>query len=393
MRRLIVLFSFLSLYTSANPFTFYTAKSGLINSNVYCIEKGSKFIWVGTSTGINRITFKKSIPIEFSKRGTSVPVTALEDDGEIIWAGLKGKGVYQMLKKNYKLIGFRKDVLVNKEILEIKRIKKGIIVLTSNQKFTFSFGKSEYSVSEIKTENHHPEIRVGRNTIKNNNGILSRYNPETKSFRPFKNQIHSRDHLNWYNGVLLATSKGLVFYNPDMDTIRFGSPKLELLRFQLNGSDTIPNNLDLSWNEYKFNYQFHFEELGGTNQIMLAYTLNNGSEVIDKTVAASEGIELSDLEYGNYQLKIRAKNQKGIESKNTLQYSFSIANPLMNSIWRYIVVIFLIGIWTFLVVLIIKSRHKKEMKILEDALLEKTNKLNQIEKSKYGLVDEDKVQL
>jgi hypothetical protein len=31
------------------------------------------------------------------------------------------------------------------------------------------------------------------------------------------------------------------------------------------------------------------------------------------------------------------------------------------------------------------------MVVLEDALIEKTNKLNQIEKSKYGLVDEDEV--
>jgi hypothetical protein len=41
--------------------------------------------------------------------------------------------------------------------------------------------------------------------------------------------------------------------------------------------------------------------------------------------------------------------------------------------------------------LIVKARFKKDIVVLEDALLEKTNKLNQIEKSKYGLVDEDEV--
>ena len=44
-----------------------------------------------------------------------------------------------------------------------------------------------------------------------------------------------------------------------------------------------------------------------------------------------------------------------------------------------------------IVILITKAKLKKDMRVLEDALLEKTNKLNQIEKSRYGLVDEDKV--
>ena len=142
MRQLTVLFSIISLYVSANPFTVYTSNSGLINSNVHCIEKGGKYVWIGTNAGINRILFKGSVPAQFSKRGTSVPVTALEDDGGVIWAGLKGKGVYQMLKKNFKLIGFRKDILRDKEILNIERIKSGLIVLTQV--------KNSFSVLERK---------------------------------------------------------------------------------------------------------------------------------------------------------------------------------------------------------------------------------------------------
>ena len=393
MRSLTILLSFFSLCLSAGPFTFYTSKSGLINSNVHCIELGEKFIWVGTNAGINRILFKGSQPVQFSKRGTSVPVTALEDDGEVIWAGLKGKGVYQMLKKNYKLIGFRKDVLGDKEIINIKRVKRGLIIYTPNQKFTFDFGKTKYLVVSEKNEKYDPDIEVGGNILKNNNGILSRYNFDTKSFRSFETSIEAKDYLNWQNGALIATSKGLVFYNPNNDAIQFGFPKLNILSFKLNGKDTSEIELDLNWGEYIFNYQFEFEELGSPNQISLFYTLNDGKDSIEKTVLASEGIELRDLDYGSYQLKIMAKNNKGIISKNALNYSFSIANPLKDSIWLYIVIIVSIGIWTIIVMSITKAKFKKEMIILEDALLQKTNKLNQIEKSKYGLVDEDKVHL
>ena len=392
MRQLTVLFFLVSLCVSANPFTLYTtSNSELIHSNVHCIEQGEKYIWIGTNSGINRISFKGIVPVQFSKRGTSVPVTALEDDGDVIWAGLKGKGVYQMLKKNYKLIGFRKDILGNKEILRIEKIKKGLIVFTPGQKFVFSFGNQEHSVSEINVENYNPNIEVGGKIIKNNEGILSRFNPETKSFRAFKGKISAKGHLNWKNGVLFATTKGLSFYNPNNDTIQFGSPKVQLLNFQLNGTDTSTMEMDLAWDRYRFNYQFQFEELGNPNQITLFYTLNNGSDLIEKTALASEGIELKDLDYGTYHLTITAKNQKGIESKNTLNYYFSIANPLINSIWLYVIIIASIGLWTFVVILITKAKLKKDMRVLEDALLEKTNKLNQIEKSRYGLVDEDKV--
>ncbi len=390
MRQLTVLLSLVSLCVSANPFTVYTSNSGLIHSDVRCIEQGEKYIWIGTNAGINRISFKGTVPVQFSKRGTSVPVTALEYDGEVIWAGLKGKGVYQMLKKNFKLIGFRKDILGNKEILNIKRIKSGLVVFTPGQKYVFSFGKQEYSVSDINFEKYNPNIEVGGKIIKNKGGVLSRFNLKTKSFRPFKGTINARGHLSWKNGVLFATSKGLCFYNPNNDTIQFGSPKLELLSFQLNGIDTSAFELDLNWDEYRFSYQFKFEELGDPNQIKLFYTLDNGEELKEKTAFASDGIEIKDLDYGTYHLKIMAKNNNGIESKNTLNYSFSIANPLNNSIWRYIVILVLIGIWTFIIISIVKTRFKKQIRILEDALIEKTNKLNQIEKSKYGLVDEDK---
>ena len=90
-----------------------------------------------------------------------------------------------MLKKNYKLIGFRKDVLGDKEILNIERLKKGLIVFTPGQKFVFSFGMQEYSVSTINFEKYNPNIEIDGKMIKNNEGVLSRFNHETKSFRPF----------------------------------------------------------------------------------------------------------------------------------------------------------------------------------------------------------------
>ena len=81
----------------------------------------------------------------------------------------------------------------------------------------------------------------------------------------------------------------------------------------------------------------------------------------------------------------------GIVSKNRLRYRFSIANPLRDSIWRYFIIIISVIAWTIIVILIVNIKVKKDRIILEDALLEKTSRLNQIEKSKYGLVDENEI--
>ena len=391
MKSLILLFSVLSFSVLGDPFTFYTSKSGLIDSDVHCIERGEEFVWIGTNSGINRLLFKGTKPFKFSKRGTSVPVTALEDDGNFVWAGLKGKGVYKMIKKNYKLIGFRKDVLGDKEIKNIKRIENGLVIFTESKKFTFEFGKEKYEVDTYQNQKDNLTIEINDKILKNNNGRLSRYNPETKSFRYFKSLIKSRGHLNWDRGVLIATSRGLVFYNPDSDSIRFGIPKLELSEFKLNSKDTIPNALDLNWGQHIFNYSFKFEELGVPNKISVVYTLSKSGESVEKKVSAIDGIELRDLKYGTYDLEIMAENDLGIVSKNRLRYRFSIANPLRDSIWRYFIIILSVIAWTIIVILIVNVKFKKDRIILEDALLEKTNRLNQIEKSKYGLVDENEI--
>jgi hypothetical protein len=74
-----------------------------------------------------------------------------------------------------------------------------------------------------------------------------------------------------------------------------------------------------------------------------------------------------------------------------LNFKFSIANPLRDSIWRYIIYGFILSLWTLGIVLLTRNKLKKDIQILEEALLVKTNKLNQIEKGKYGLVEEDTI--
>ena len=166
-----------------------------------------------------------------------------------------------------------------------------------------------------------------------------------------------------------------------------------LSQFSVNGEDTLTDGLDLNWDDYVLNYQFNFNELGEQETVRLIYTLTVNDTEFTDTVNAVEGIELKGLEHGDYALKVSAFNSKGIVAVNSLKYKFSIANPLKDSIWLYLIIVLITGVWTMLVIRIIGSKYKKDVKVLEDALLEKTNKLNQIEKAQYGLVDDQEVKL
>lgn len=382
----------LSVLTSlCGVFTTYTTSSGLLNNSVNCIEKGNQYIWIGTNRGVNRIIFNGTKPIDISPRGTSVPVTCLEDDNDILWIGLKGRGVYRMPKKNYKFLGFRKDVLKDKTIISIKKSGAYVEIITSEEKkYTFEFGKDDYKEEKVVLPKIDVEFKRNEKEILIKENILVRYNEATKSYRNFSESINPSQGISFKEGYLMATKKGLVYYDPKSDTIKFEKPTFDLSNFSLNGKDTVATNLDLVWNEYVFNYNFNFTELGDKENIKLTYQLS-GAQSKTETVDAKNGLFLKDLSYGRYEITITAENSLGIKAANELKYSFSIANPLRDSIWEYLFIFTIILIWTVLTIQIVSKKYKKDILILEDALLEKTNRLNKIELSKYGLVDEKKI--
>lgn len=387
------LFTLFCVTVFAGPFTTFDSNTGLLNNSVHCMEQGKNFLWVGTDRGLNRVVFKGIEPVKFSPRTTSVPVTALEDDGDIVWVGLKGRGVYRMPKSNYKFIGFQKDVLGDKEIVSIKKSGNIVRIITSESKeYTFEIGKSAHTVKPVTLESPKFGYQAKGKELRMYNGYISRYNEATKSYRSFTEKIQPRQAMMFYKGFLMATQNGLKYYDPSKDDIKFGAPKFALSKFTLNGIDTTAKQLDLPWNDYILGYNFNFEELGEADQVTITYEVI-GLDAGEKSIRGNEQIILKDLEHGSYQINISAKNELGIEATNKLSFSFSIANPLKDSIWEYLLIGAVALVWTLVIIGITRKKFKRDILVLEDALLEKTNRLNKIEKGQYGLVDEEKVKI
>lgn len=394
--KLLLSFCFLviSSVVLAGPFKVYNTSAGLINNSVNCIEQGKNFLWVGTNGGLNRVVYEGDKLVKFSPRRTSVPVNCLTDDGEMVWVGLKGRGVYRMPKKNYKFLAFRKDLFGEKEIIAIKRTANGVDITTAELiKYSFEFGKEAYKESKVDPIKSNVDYQKDGKHILINKGELARYNEATKSYRSLSAKFKANSGIEFKGQYLMATNQGLVYYNSKNDTITFGEAGYALKNFSINGVDTTTADIDLNWDEYIFNFDFKFMELGASDQITITYELIGADKGI-QTVKGNEGIVLKDLEHGNYQLKVKGvENSLGVKSNQELTYSFSIANPLKDSIWQYLIIAGIGLVWTILIIVITQKKYKKDILVLEDALLEKTNRLNKIEMGKYGLVEEEKVNI
>lgn len=385
--------SICTLFSIAGPFKIYTTQNGLLNNQVNCIEKGGSFVWVGTNSGVNRIEFDGDVPVKFSPRGTSVPVNCLEDDGEVIWVGLKGRGVYKMPKNNYKFLGFRKDVLGDKDIVEIEK-RGSKIRVTTTEKIIYIFDETKAEFQKEKVESVEPAIvfKKGDVEVRVENGILKRYNEATKTYKNFTKSITPSQGISFHNGYLMSTTVGLCYYEPEKDTIQFGEPAFSLKTFRINGVDTVIENLELEWGEYNFGFQFDFSELGDPADIKLHYQIKGVSEE-NLLATAKDGIIIQGLQSGSYKVVVKAENSKGVRSSNELSYQFSISSPAEESLMRFIIITALVLAWTIVVIVLVRRKYKKDIVILEDALVDRTNRLNKLEKSKYGLVDEAKVKL
>lgn len=387
----IIILVLFTLHVVAQPFTEYGKNSEIIHPQVNCIEQGKDFVWIGTNGGINRVVISNNEVVKFSPRGTSVPVLSIADDNDILWVGLNGKGVYKMPKNNYKFIGFRKDVLGDKTITRLEKEGDNLRVFTPENTYVFDVKANTYKVLKSEAFSYAPKIKVKKKTLKVLDGEVLRYNEPTQTSKSFNTKFKVFCHLVRNESVIFGSNKGLQFYNSNKDTISFKSPAIALKSTILNGTDTALHGAKLPWDEHIIQLDFDFIELGAAEEITLTSTIKGPDGKKELTQLASAPYALKNLEYGDYSVKITAKNDIGVTSENTLQLNFSIANPTTSIVLEYLLYFVIITAWTVGVILVTQRKLKRDIRVLEDALLEKTNKLNQLEKGNYGLVKEDQL--
>lgn len=291
---------------------------GSISSNdvIVLYKDKAGFLWVGTSTGLNkllRIEGKNAIFMHFSEK-EGMPNNAihgiLEDEQGCIWASTN-KGIVKLMpnKNGYKIISYdKKDGLQGDEFSDGAAYK-------SPHDNLFYFGGingfSTFNPLKISENEYQPSLILDAFFIDNQENKLINFVKGNKYVFPHE-------------------SKTLSFKFIPLDYL--SGTKCEI-SYKIEG------------------FQENWIHLGTSNTIVL-----------------------SNLPSGNYVLTVRCSNADRIWSKQMLAFPFEIKTPWWNTLWMRIgyVALFLLLCWIIWkdVRHRIKVRNDIKMKILEKQKME-----------------------
>jgi ligand-binding sensor domain-containing protein/serine phosphatase RsbU (regulator of sigma subunit) len=224
-----------------------------------------------------------------------------------------------------------------------------------------------------------------------NKGITS-FNP-TEGNKPFFKNYTKKDGLanteHNIGAACMAESGNILFGGPNGYNIFRPSqikdnlhvPPVYVISYKRSGKDMpIDSNLifkkylKLSWRENFFQMEVVALDYVDPDKNLFKYKLE-GYDADWSEPTTVRYISYTELPGGNYTLKIKASNSDGIWNENAYELKITIVPPFWKTTWFYIIVI-IVG--TALVVLYTQWRTKqikKENKVLENKVAERTKEL------------------
>jgi C4-dicarboxylate-specific signal transduction histidine kinase len=154
------------------------------------------------------------------------------------------------------------------------------------------------------------------------------------------------------------------------------STELKKLRWDsLSGPNAMPENLKLPYNDNVLQFRFTEMSTGRTDTITYAYILE-GLDTKWTTTTDDHTQTYLNLAAGNYTFKVRSRWSSGRWSEPAVM-SFTIRPPWYNTWWAYLIYI-VGGLILLRLYLNFRSRKlKKENKILEEKVTQRTKELQQ----------------
>lgn len=347
--------------------TQYLKKDGLSSNYIYCLyfdkEKGQ--LWVGTeANGLDLIStsnfsiehFVKNKNDSNSLSSNSINCLFKDLKGNL-WIGTSnGLNMFKDDRKSFMKI-FEKDGLVNDYIYGIMQDGKGCLWLSTN------------------------------------NGI-SRYNPNVENINgsAFRNfQVSDGLQGKEFNqGAFFKSKNGEMFFGgtngynsfyPDQIVSNLHKPEVYITDFKLFGKSILLDTnvidkkyIELSWKENFLAFEFVALDYLMPLQNKYSYMLVGVDE--DWSVPNTNRIaSYTQLEPGNYVFKVKAANSDGVWNEEGTSVVIHIIPPFWKTKWFYTlcVLAFITGVFGF--IRWRTSSIKKEKKILEEKVEERTREL------------------
>lgn len=359
---------------SINPNTYavkrYTTENGLPSNNVYFVyeNKEDNTLIIGTDgggmcilnfvTNTDRplITVFKHIDNKNSISSNSVN-NIYKDQNGVFWiATSNGLNKFDLKKKNF-TIYTEKDGLPNSYIYDVIPDKLGNLWLPSN------VGLTKFNP-----------------TIKNENGIaFKNYNTiDGLQAREFN---QGASFLCHDGKILVGGVAGLNYFDPSLIKENKITPNSYIYSYSRQGKDintdssiVYKKHLELTYKENYFTFELIALDYVNIEKTKFMYYL----EGYDKDWSSPTSVRFvsyTELPGGEYTFKVKATNSDGIWNEKATEIKIKVIPPWWKTMWFYVIsgitiVASVVGFFRYRTNII-----KKENKILENKVSERTKEL------------------
>lgn len=414
-----------------------TTDDGLDSNNINSIAGYDEYIWIGTSSGLNKIDKNNNTIENYNSNEmlNSVKIKYLYlDSNKYLWMGTPQgiyilntytdeitdlsyilhnnniddtyiETIYEDREGNYWIGTFLKGYLIkidakNKSVKVYKDEidSKAIRSIAEDDKYLWigtSDGLCRLDKKEDKITTYTEDDGLANNNIygilvdnqgdlwmSTNNGI-SKFDINKDKFVSF--YLEDGLQSNEFNGAsyyknskgefLFGGINGLNIFNPDEITVGKYSSEVVFDKFTVKGEAYKDiNNLEFKYNENIININYFLPNYKNIHGIIYQYKL----EGVDKewNITNNDEIIYNNLSPGKYEFKIKARNHDGVVSRES-SVKFTIKPPIWLSKGAYFVYALLIILFIYLEKNRIKRLDRlvsKRTKELSDEM-EKSNKL------------------
>ncbi len=341
-----------------------------------------------------------------------------EDQSGNLWVGSDGGGLSILDKNKEKFIHFKNDPgnsfsLSHNSVSVIHKDKNGTLWIGTSGGGLNKFNSADKSFKRFKEKDGLPNDMIcgiledddGNLWISTYKG-LSRFNPQTEKFRNFgvEDGLQGNEFNNWAfckrkNGMMyFGGTNGVSFFHPDSLKYNLAVPPVIITDFQLLhkpvaiGYDTLLNRtvleksitetklLELSYDENIISFEMAALDFHNPEKNQYAYFLEGFDKHWTQTSAASREITYTNLDPGEYTLRIKGSNNDGVWNEAGTSLDIIIYPPWWATWWSYMLYGFVFILVFVTSTRIYLHRHRLSTQLVLEQ--EHAKKLEEVDKLK-----------
>ncbi len=390
----------------------YSPDNQIVEGTILCIaeEPVTGAIWFGTfGAGIYRLDpttdSLKEFTVEKDGLSSNFIYSMYYDHEGKLWIGTRAGGlmVYDEQHKHFQSFSHDdkiKNSLSNNIVYCITEdLENNIWIGTANGLNRFDKTKKTFDIwyegDGLPSDNIYTVIcdNKGNLWMSHNKG-LTRFNPKNKSGELFKNygagagvqpsEFNQGAYFKNKRGELFfGGQQGLNIINPGKIEMSSPPPPVFITSYKRFGKEVVLDSsiidlqsINVTWRDNNFMFELAALNFVDPAKNLYQYKLE-GIDDDWSPVTSKRYISYTNISGGNYALRVRAADCNGNWSEEKVLLNIHITPPFWKTNWFYSLCVFILLIGIFSFVRIRTAAIKKENRILEAKVAERTSELAQ----------------